>query len=202
MSLEDIANAAASPYSVQAALQPLLTASPRGNPPIPHLNLALGAWQEANQHPDQGEARARAWLAARRPPATAFIWLADHQFLRMEYRAAIATLERGRRRVGNGAPFLPNLVSVARVAGDNAAAEKYTLECQVEDRKNVTDTLTAVFGGSRVPSGLYADCVQRLGHEPPSALNSSGVMQSIKHPVESTKSFAEKMRNKFRKSSK
>ena len=188
--------------TAQSAMAPLLAATPSGNPPTPHLNLALGAWQEANQHPNQGEARARAWLTARRPPPTAYIWLAYHQFQRKEYRAAIATMERGRRRVGNGAPFLPHLVSVARTAGDNTAAEKYALECQQEDRKNVTGAITAFFGGSRVPSGLYADCVQRLGHEPQSALDSSAVMQTVKHPVESTKSFAEKIRSKFRRSGK
>ena len=186
--------------AAQTAITPLQAASPNGNPPTPHLNLALGAWQEANGHPEQGEARARAWLTARRPPANAYVWLAYHQFKRKEYSNSMATMERGRRKIGNGAPFLPHLVSVAHTAGDDQRAEKYVLECKAEDGKNISASIAAFFGGNRVPSGLYADCVQRLGHEPKSALESNALMQTLKHPIEGSKTLAEKIRNKFRKS--
>ncbi len=182
----------------RAAIAPLLAASPGGQPPTPHLNLALGAWEHLNGHPDRGEARARAWLTAQRPPASAYVWLAYYQFMRRDYPRAIETLERGRRRVGNGAPFLPHLVSVARTSGQAKRAERYALECQAEDRRNTSSAVTAFFGGSRVPSGLYADCVQRLGHEPAQGGASGTAMQALKKPLDATKGFAQKMRDKLR----
>ena len=76
------------------------------------------------------------------------------------------TLEQGRRRVGNSAPFLPHLVSLARAAGQNDKAEDYAVECLKEDQKNTSNMIANMVRGQQVPSGLYADCVQRLGHVP------------------------------------
>ncbi|MFO1425404.1 MAG: M48 family metallopeptidase [Steroidobacteraceae bacterium] len=184
--------------AAREAIGPVLAASPGGVPPSPHLNLALGAWEQLNGHPERGEAHARAWLAARRPPANAYVWLAYYQYLRREYEPSMKTLERGRRRVGSGAPFLPHLVSVARTAGQEQRAEKYALDCQEEDRRNTSNAVAAFFGNNRVPSGLYADCVARLGHEPRPQGASGAALQALKHPIDSSKGLAAKIRDKFR----
>ena len=176
--------------------QRLLAASAGGNPPAAHLNLAIGAWYQANGRADLAEQRARAWLSGHRPPAQAYVWVAYYEATRKELTRAISTLERGRRRVGNAAPFLPHLVSLARASGQDALAEKYTYECAEEDSKNSSNVVTAFFKGSQVPSGLYADCVQRLGHVPQS---DNGVMHAVKNPIETTKGFASKIRDKFRR---
>ena len=174
----------------------LMAATANGNPPTPHLNLAIGAWYQASGRSDLAEQRARAWLDGRRPPAQAYMWVASYEATRKERTRAIATLERGRRRIGNAAPFLPHLVSLARASGQDKLAEAYTQECKVEDQKNASNVVTAFFHGNQVPSGLYADCVQRLGHVPS---DENAAVHALKNPIETTKGLASKLRSKFRR---
>ncbi len=165
--------------------------------PSPHLNFAIGAWNHVHGRPKTGEQYARLWLAARRPPAQAYVWVAYYQATRRELSAAIGTLEQGRRRVGSAAPFLPHLVSLARAAGQNDKAEAYALECLKEDQKNTGNMIANMVRGQQVPSGLYADCVQRLGHEPQAGKDQNAALQVLKKPVEASKSLAERMREKL-----
>jgi Zn-dependent protease with chaperone function len=180
----------------RATAQRLLAASVGGNPPAAHLNLALGVWYQANGRADLAEQRARAWLSGQRPPAQAYVWVAYYEATRNQLTRAITTLERGRHRVGNASPFLPHLITLARTSGQQQLAERYTQECKEEDRKNSSSVVTAFFEGNQVPSGLYADCVQRLGHMPS---DENALVHAVKNPVEATKGFASRLRDKFRR---
>jgi len=179
------------------AVKSILPATAGGRLAAPHLSLAVGAWYHLHGNPQVGEQYAKAWLTAKRPPAQAYVWVAYYQAMRKEFTRSIATLEQGRTRVGNSAPFLPHLVSLARAAGQNDKAEAYTLECLKEDQKNTANRVASLFRGKQVPSGLYADCVQRLGHEPKGADNQNAAVEAMKHPVEATKNLGEKIRGAF-----
>jgi Zn-dependent protease with chaperone function len=181
------------------AVQGVLPKIPYKNLAAPHLNLAAGAWHHVRGRPQVGEQYANAWLAAKRPPAQAYVWVAYYQATRKEFTRAIGTLEQGRKRVGNSAPFLPHLVSLARAAGQKTKAEGYAVECLEEDQKNMGTMMANMVRGQQVPSGLYADCVRRLGHEPQAGKDQNAAFQAIKHPVETTKSLSGKIRDKFRR---
>jgi predicted Zn-dependent protease len=181
------------------AVKRILPATPGARLRAPHLNLAVGAWYHLRGQPKLGEQYAKAWLAAKRPPAQAYVWVAYYQATRQELTRAIRTLEQGRERVGNSAPFLPHLVSLARAAGQKENAESYAVQCLEEDQKNAANVVANLFRGQQVPSGLYADCVQRLGHEPQAGKDRNAAMHALKHPVETTKSLSGKVRDKFRR---
>jgi predicted Zn-dependent protease len=183
--------------AAEKAVRVLLPAGADGRLASPHLNLALGAWYHASGRPDLGERRARAWLAGKRPPAQGFVWEAYYQATRREWQPAIATLESGRKRVGNSAPFLPHLVSLARAAGQNEVAENYTRDCGKEDRKNAGAMVTSFLRPDALPSGLYADCVRRLGHEPPGSDAKNLVLKTLRTPVQAGKSLTDKLRDKL-----
>ena len=179
------------------AVKRLLPATEGGRVASPHLNLAVGAWYHVHGKPQVGEQYAKAWLAAKRPPANAYVWVAYYQAMRREFTRSIATLEQGRKRVSNSAPFLPHLVTLARAAGENDKAEAYAVECLKEDQKSVGNVVANMIRGPQVPSGLYADCVKRLGHVPAAAKDENAAVEAFKHPVAATKSLGEKIREKF-----
>ncbi len=182
------------------AIAPLLPAAPGGRPMTPHLNLALGAWYQANGNAGAAELRALAWLDARRPPAQAYLWRAAFPWKRKEYTKVIAALENGRRRVDSGTPFLPLLVSTAKAQGDDRRAERYTRDCAAEDRRNPSAMLSAItFRGSVAPSGIYADCVRRLGREPQDEGLKGKTLQVLKKPVDAGRNLTQKLRDRFRR---
>jgi Zn-dependent protease with chaperone function len=146
--------------------------------PSPHLNLAVGTYYETNGKREIGERAAQAWLEAKHPSAQVYTWSAWYQSTHQNYAGAIETLETGRKRVGSSAPFLPNLVSMAHVAGDNALAERYVQECAAEDRKSAGALKTMLGATSSAPSGLHAECLRRLGYAPAVA-PASGVTQAL-----------------------
>ncbi|MBP8295584.1 MAG: M48 family metalloprotease [Burkholderiales bacterium] len=182
------------------AIAPLLPTAPGGRPMTPHLNLALGAWYQSSGNPGAAELRALDWLGARRPPAQAYLWRATYPWKRKEYSKVVTALEDGRRRIGSGASFLPLLVTTAKSQGDEGRAEKYTLECAAEDRRNPGAMMSAItFRGSVAPSGIYADCVRRLGREPQDEGLKGKTMQALKHPVDAGKGLTQKLRDRFRR---
>ena len=136
-------------------------------PLSPHLNLALGTWYNAKGEQAEAEQRALSWLRARRPPVQAYLWRASYQWNRKEYALVQTTLESGTKRIGSAAAFLPDLVSTAKAMGSDKRAEDYTRRCRDEDRKGASAVFTMItFQGGVAPSGIYAECVRRLGHEP------------------------------------
>lgn len=182
------------------AIAPILLAAPGGVPLSPHLNFALGAWYQASGNVGAAELRALAWLNARLPPAQAYLWRATYPWKRKEYSKVIASLESGRKRLGSGTPFLPLLVTTARTKGDESRAEQYTRECAQEDRRNPASMLSVItFRGGVAPSGIYADCVSRLGREPAPAGAQDKTLQMLRKPIETGKSLAQKLRARFRR---
>lgn len=178
----------------------LLPAAPGGRPISPHLNLALGAWYEASGNHGAAELRVIDWLGARRPPAQAYVWRATYPWKRKDYRKVVAALEDGRKRLDNGAPFLPLLVTTARAQGDGKKAEAYARECRKEDERSPAAMLSMLtFRGGVAPSGIYADCVQRLGHEPEDEGLKGKTVRLLKKPVEAGKGLTQKLRDKFRR---
>jgi Zn-dependent protease with chaperone function len=168
-----------------------------GDPLTPHLNYALGAWYIADGHPELGEARASAWLRSARPPAQAYLWRAYYQWARKDYLQEIATLESGGKRIGSLVPFLPHMVTAARSLGQKKRAEGYVKRCAAEDRKNPNLMMSLItFQGNVAPSGIYAECVRRLGYAP--ADEQSTAMKMIMKPVELGKSLTGKIRTKFK----
>lgn len=141
---------------------------PMAGKPLPsaHLNLPLGAWYERQRQRAQAEKHADAWAASPLAPSQAFLWAASQAASRRDFTGAIADLESGRRRVHSDAPFLPSLVSAARSAGNKPQAEAFTLECRAADDRNVGSRITAMLRDEGLPSGLYAECVRRLGYRP------------------------------------
>jgi len=129
--------------------------------PSAHLNLALGTYEQAYGKSEAGAAAAEAWMLAPRAPAQAFLWSASFKVKARDYQGALDTLESGRKRVGDSAPFLPTLISTARTSGNMQLAREYTKECRSESG-NVTQKLL----GSEQNS-LYAECVRQLGEKPP-----------------------------------
>jgi len=192
-----VKNMAAADKAVQSILPP-----GNGKVSAPHLNLAVGVWHHMHGRPQVGDQYARAWLAAKRPPAQAYVWVAYYQATRKEYSRSMSTLEQGRKRVGSSAPFLPHLVSLARAAKQNDKADRYAVECLKEDQKNMGNMVANIVRGQQIPSGLYADCVQRLGHEPKAGKDRNAAVEAIKHPVETGKGLTDRLRSKFHRSKK
>jgi hypothetical protein len=145
--------------------------------PSAHLNLAVGTFYETSGKHDIGERSAQAWLEAKHAPAQAYSWSAWYQSTHQNYAGAIETLEAGRKRVGASAPFLPSLVSMARAAGDNGLAERYTQECASEDRKSA-GALKTMLNVTAAPTGLHAECLRRLGYTP-GATPSGALVQTL-----------------------
>jgi predicted Zn-dependent protease len=170
---------------------------PGTEPLSPHLNLALGSWYNASGDPAAGEQRAQAWLRSRRPPVQAYLWRASYQWNRKEYQQVLNTFEGGTKRTGSAAVFLPHLVTTAKAMGSNKKAEDYTRRCRDEDRKGSNAVFTLItFRGSVAPSGIYAECVQRLGHEP---ANDSLGSKLVKAPMRAGKSIGKKAKELFSK---
>ncbi|HEV7715945.1 MAG TPA: hypothetical protein VGO53_10135, partial [Steroidobacteraceae bacterium] len=167
--------------------------------PSGHLNLAVGTYYQTKGRRDIGERSARAWLGAKRPPAQAYTWVASYRAAAKDYAGAVETLESGRKRVGASAPFLPNLVSMAKAAGQKARAEGYARECAAEDRRSVGNVLTSLVKTKSAPTGMYAECVRRLGYEPGGSTGDGAVMHAIKNPVETGKGLGAKIRNVFKR---
>lgn len=178
----------------------LLPAAPGGRPISPHLNLALGAWYEASGNRGAAELRVIDWLGARRPPAQAYLWRATYPWKRRDYRKVSAALEDGRKRLDSGAPFLPLLVTTAKAQGDEKKAEAYARECRKEDERNPAAMLSMLtFRGGVAPSGIYADCVRRLGREPEDEGLKDKTVKLLKKPVDAGKGLTKKLRERFRR---
>jgi len=134
--------------------------------PSPHLNLALGSFNELNGDREAGEQAAQAWRISTRPPAQAYLWVASNQARASNVQGALETLQEGRKRVGDAAPFLPNLVGMAREAGNLPLARDYAQECKEVSNDSVADKLRSVLSEQSAPTGLYAECVRQLREKP------------------------------------
>jgi Zn-dependent protease with chaperone function len=143
--------------------------------PSAHLNLALGSWHQAYGRAEVGERLARAWLESGRPPAQAFRWVASYEARDRDFASAIDTLEAGRKRVGASAPFLPNLVAMARASGNMSLARDYARQCESESRSSVGDKVQSFLTEDSKPKGLYAECVRQLGEAPEKDVIAEGV---------------------------
>jgi len=186
---------AGKPDEARRLLDAVKPAVPGAEPLSPHLNLALGTWYNANNEPAAGEQRVQSWLRARRPPVQAYLWRASYLWNRKEYGEVQATLESGTKRIGSAATFLPYLVSASRAMGKTARAEAYTVRCRDEDRKGANAVLTLItFRGGVAPSGIYPECVRRLGHEPPD--DSLGT-KIVKAPLRAGKSLTKTVKGLF-----
>ncbi len=98
-------NAVASRNTAVAKLAVQSLGSDDASLPSPHLNFAVGSYNELYGDRDVGERSALAWMNSPRAPAQAYAWVASHQAKSGDYVGAIETLEFGRRRVGASAPF-------------------------------------------------------------------------------------------------
>lgn len=156
------------------ATQPVQLASP-------HLGFAVGKWLIEEQKADQAEVYAKEWIAFSRAPAKAFLWRASHQAARKEFAEANATLTEGRRRVGSGASFLPQMVTYARNVPDMPRAQALTQECRQEEQKgkSAANKVTEILKAG-APTGIYAECLARLGTAPPPAAASDGIFTPLK----------------------
>ncbi len=181
----------------RSAVAPLLQRTLGAEPISPHLNLALGAWYLSAGQTASAEARVRAWVRSTRPPAQAYVWQAYLQWNRKQYHEVIQTLERGRRRIGQGAPFLPHLVTAAQAIGDKEKAEDYVRQCAAEDRKGPNAVVSMItFRGAAAPTGIYGECMRRLGYQP----QQQGIAKkAITKPVELGKKGVEKVKGLFRR---
>ncbi|MET0281322.1 MAG: M48 family metalloprotease [Steroidobacteraceae bacterium] len=167
--------------------------------PSAHLHLPLGAWSENQQQRALADRHARDWAASRLAPSQAYLWAASAAALRKDYSGAVQVLQQGRAQVGNAAPFLPPLVSMARAAGRRQEAEDFTMECRKEDDRNAGARITAMFRADALPTGLYAECVGRLGYEPEKAKEQNAAVRMLKKPVEAGKQLTKKVRDKMDK---
>jgi hypothetical protein len=145
--------------------------------PSPHLNLALGSYQQAFGSAETGAVAAQAWLLARHPPAQAFIWSASYKSGARDYAGALETLESGRSRVGDSTPFLPTLIATARASGNMSLARDYTKEC-----RSVSGSATRKLLGSE-QNGLYAECVRQLGEKPTEDAVTENVVDKARESV-------------------
>ena len=106
-------------------------------------------------------------------------------------------------KLDNGAPFLPLLVTTAMARSDESQAEAYTRECRKEDERNPLAMLSMLtFRGGVAPSGIYADCVRRLGREPPGENLKGKTVELLKKPVEVGKGLTQKLKDKFKRGEK
>jgi Zn-dependent protease with chaperone function len=134
--------------------------------PSPHLNLAMGSFNEISGDREASEQAAQAWRASTRPPAQAYLWVASNQARVRDVQGALETLQDGRKRVGDAAPFLPNLVGMAREAGDMPLARDYAQECKEASNDSAADKLRSVLSEQSTPTGLYAECLRQLREKP------------------------------------
>ncbi len=154
----------------------------------PHLAFAVGKWLIEHNQVDQAEIHAKAWAEFSHAPAKAFIWRAAHQAMRQEFPAANATLDDGRRRLGSGAPFLPQMVTYARATPDIPRAQDLTEDCKREEQKgkSVMNKVTDLVK-SGAPSGIYAECLARIGTDARPTEKSGGLLDPLKKGVSSLK---------------
>jgi hypothetical protein len=130
------------------------------------LNLAVGSFNDLNGDREASELAAQAWRASTRAPAQAYLWVASNQARVRNVQGALETLQDGRKRVGDAAPFLPNLVGMAREAGNMPLARDYAQECKEASNDSVTDKLRSVLSEQSTPTGLYAECLHQLREKP------------------------------------
>ncbi len=143
------------------ALRQVVTS--KGN--SPHFKLASGAYYEAQNEPVKSDAAIVEWLATPRAPVIAFVLHADYQSSREDYSGALAILDAGRTRLDTPVPFLPPMITAARLNQDEALAERITLECKAAEEKSWLDKASDVLTGGK-PTGLYAECIAKLGRLP------------------------------------
>jgi predicted Zn-dependent protease len=162
-----------------------LAASPLGGEtklPSAHLYLALGSYEQAYGKPEAGVAASEAWLQAARPPAQAFIWSASFKAKAGDYQGALDTLEAGRKRVGDSAPFLPTLIATSRSSGNMGLAREYAKECRSESG-SASGKLQSVVSSQSAQSTLYAECVRQLGEKPPEDVIAEGAVSKAREGV-------------------
>lgn len=131
----------------------------------PHFKLATGAYYEAKNEPVKSDAAIVEWLATPRAPVIAFVLHAEYESSLESYSETLATLDAGRTRLGTPVPFLPPMITAARLNKDEALAEQLTLECKTAEAKSFLIKTTEVFTGGK-PTGAYAECIARLGRLP------------------------------------
>lgn len=145
----------------------------------PHFKLAVGAYYEAQNEPIKSDAAIFEWLATPRAPVIAFVLHADYRSSRKDYSGALATLDAGRTRLDAPVPFLPPMITAARLNKDEALAERLTLECKAaEEQSFLVKTANAFTGGK--PTGVYAECITRLGRLPAAAQGEGGWLKRLK----------------------
>ena len=150
--------------------------------PSAHLNLAFGSYQQTYGRPEAGAAAAQAWLLATRPPAQAFLWSASYAVKARDYQGALDTLEAGRKRVGDSAPFLPTLIATARTSGNTSLAREYAKECRAES-SSVGEKLESVVSNRSPQNTLYAECVRQLGEQPAEDAVTGSVVSKARESV-------------------
>jgi Zn-dependent protease with chaperone function len=154
----------------------------------PHLAFAVGKWLIGQNKADQAEVHAKEWVAFSRAPAKAFLWRAAHQASRKEFAAANTTLGEGRQRLASGAPFLPQMVTYARAMPDIPRARALTEQCKNEEQKDKsTVNKMTDFLKSGAPSGIYAECLARLGTDAPPTEKPGNLLDPLKNAATSLK---------------
>ncbi|WP_129646889.1 M48 family metalloprotease [Peristeroidobacter agariperforans] len=145
----------------------------------PHFKLAAGAYYEAQNEPVKSDAAIVEWLATPRAPVIAFVLHADYQSSRQNYSGALATLDAGRMRLDAPVPFLPPMITAARLNKDEALAERLTLECKAAEQQSLLVKTANVFTGGK-PTGVYAECISKLGRLPAAAQGEGGWLDRLK----------------------
>ncbi len=141
----------------------------------PHFNLAASSYHQEMKDAAKSDAALVQWLADPRAPAVAFLRHADNQIERGALTEALATLDQGRARLGTGVPFLPTMITTAKANQDEALAEQLTIECKTAEESSWLTRGVKIFTGNK-PTGVYAECVARLGRLPAGEKTSKGVL--------------------------
>ncbi|MEQ1801473.1 MAG: M48 family metalloprotease [Gammaproteobacteria bacterium] len=159
------------PGSVRGVADALL-ATPGAVELSPHLNLAIGTWQDTVQRkPAEAEQRAMAWSGTELAPRAAYLWRASYQIQKRDYQNAMSTLETGAGRLGERSLFLPQMIAVARGGGDLSRADELGMECSRTGTGLTLSNMAKLLEqtGNKVasqPTGVYAECVAALGYDP------------------------------------
>ena len=141
----------------------------------PHFKLAASSYYQELKDEVKSDAVLVQWLAEPRAPAVAFLKHADNQAARGELTAAVATLDTARARLGTGVPFLPAMITTAKANKDEILAEKFTAECKTAEESDLLTKGIKIFTGNK-PTGVYAECVARLGRLPAGERTTKGVL--------------------------
>lgn len=145
----------------------------------PHFKLAASSFYQETKDAAKSDAALVEWIASSRAPAIAFLKHADNQVSRGELTAALATLDAGRARFGTGVPFLPPMITTAKTSNNEKLAEQFTVECKTAEQSNWLSKGMKIIAGNK-PTGVYAECVARLGRLPAGEKTTKGVLGLFK----------------------